>query len=141
MARVQCADIGTLIAHGDIKGSKEGTLLTINASGKAERANAATEIVVAILAEDLPSDKDTTDRALSVWPINKAMELPVIASAAITRGHVLIPTTTAGKAAGVAGTGGLANDQMGFGIALEAASAADEVITALIMPIAAPHQA
>ena len=140
MARVQCADIGTLIANGNLAGEVVGTLLTLNASGKAVMADAATEIVVAILAADLPSDKNTTDREISVWPINKAMELPVLASAAITRGHVLIPTTTDGKAAGVDGTGGLANDQMGFGIAMEAATAADQVITGFIMPIAAPHQ-
>ena len=52
----------------------------------------------------------------------------VKASGAIAAGRVLVPSTTAGKAGSVANIAGLSSDQMGFGIAMEAASAANEVI-------------
>ena len=59
----------------------------------------------------------------------------MIANAAITRGHVIVPTATDGKVAGVAGIAGLAANQMGAGFALEVA-VADQVFEVLAMPIA-----
>ncbi|MYC97281.1 MAG: hypothetical protein F4X14_20180 [Caldilineaceae bacterium SB0661_bin_32] len=135
MAQTQCSDPGTLIAGEDMRGSVAGTLLTINSSGQAVRTTTATDVVAAILRTDIPTaangGKNPNGRAIPVWPINKAFQVPVLMSAAAAAGRLLVPTTTTGQAGSVANVAGLATNQVAFGVVLEAATAADEVITAL----------
>ena len=92
-----------------------------------------TEIIVGTIAEK-PSA--ATDSPVAVALISGGGVIPMVAQAAITRGHIIIPTTTDGKVAGVAAVSNLAANQMGAGFALEAATAADQVIEVLAMQIA-----
>jgi len=140
MAREQCSDPGTLIAGGNLAGAKKGSLLKLS-SGKAALTTAATDVVVAVLRTDLDSGRDTTDKAVPVWPINKAFQVPVLMGAAAAADRLLVPDGAAGKngkAATVADIAGLAANQVAFGQVIEAASAEDEVVTALAQVIAGP---
>lgn len=112
--------------------------LTLNASGQVVRADAVKEVVVGVLAAN-PGRTTAAGDMVSVMLIGQGGIGLVKANAAITRGHILIPTTTAGRVAGVANTDAIADGVMGFGIALEAATAANDIIRFLAMPIAAGH--
>ena len=111
-------------------------LVTINSDGRCTKADAATEIPYGIVAENPGRTTVAGVDRIAIAPINLTGRGLVKASAAITRGHVLVASATDGKAAGVANIAGLAANQMGFGIALQAAAAADEIIEFAAMSIA-----
>ena len=138
MANDQCIKIVSLPAGADLTGAYLHAL-TIDATGRVVSADAATEFVIGILAE--APTVATIGFNVSVMLIGGGGIGKCVAQAAITAGHVLIPTATAGKVAGVANIGALVADQMSFGIALEAAAAADQIISFLAMTVAAPHVA
>ena len=132
MATHQAVKIVTLPAAGNLSG-RLNQAVTINSSGRVTPTDAVTEIIVGTIAEK-PSA--ATDSPVAVALIAGGGVIPMVAQAAITRGHIIIPTTTDGKVAGVAAVSNLATNQMGAGFALEAATAADQVIEVLAMQIA-----
>lgn len=138
MAREQCSDPGTLIAGANLQGAKMGSLLRLEtgtgANGEAVLTSAATDVVVAILRQDLPTGKNTTGQPIPVWPINKAFQLPVLMGAAGASGRLLVPDASSGnngKATTVADVAGLATNQVSFGQLIEAATAEDDQVTML----------
>ena len=108
--------------------------VTLNASGRVTKADATTEVVVGIIAEN-PNRALVAGDYISIAPINLMGIGAVKASAAITRGNLLVPSATDGKVAGAANVAGLATNQQAFGVALQAASAADEIIEFLALQI------
>ena len=115
--------------------------LTIDSDGRVIKATAATDVIVGFLAEDPGrTTVDGTD-SVPVALVGGGGRVKVKAQAAITAGYLIIPTTTAGRVAGAANIGALIEDQMACGIALEAATAAGDIIEILAMPIGAPHSA
>ena len=112
-------------------------LLTINAAGNVIKAAAVTSHVIGVLASN-PGTTAAGD-IVPVALIGGGGLGKVKASAAITRGHIVVPTATAGKAAGVANIAALAANQMGIGVALQAATAANEVIEVLFQTIVGPN--
>ena len=139
MSTTQGVKTLTMPAAGNLK-DKLYHALTINADGRVEEADAATEIVAAIMFID-PNRDTANDDPVTVMSIAGGGIGLVKASAAIGKGHILVASAVAGKVAGVANIGALADDQMGFGVALEAAAAADQIIRFWAMPIGAPHAA
>ena len=131
MATYQAVKIVTLPAQGNLSG-RLNQAVTINSEGRITPADAVTEVIVGTIAEK-PSA--VTDSPVAVALISGGGVIPMVAQAAITRGHIIIPTTTDGKVAGVANVAGLAANQVGVGFALEAATAADQVIEVLAMSI------
>lgn len=131
MSTFERACIGSFIAGENLVGDMYEAL-TINSSGRVEKADAATELIVGILAEAPVSDP--TGNAVSVALINGSSKLLVKANAAISAGQALIPTTTAGRVAGV-DVANIPSKNMSIGIALEAASAAGDVIQFACVPV------
>lgn len=130
-----------MIAGEDLRGDLF-ELLTIENDGdvgKVIKAASATAIGVGVLAEEPRADASTDGENVPVVILDGSIVL-MKAGGAITAGNIVVPTTTAGRVGGVAGTGALADDQMGVGIALESAVDGD-VFQVLGMPIAAPHAA
>lgn len=125
MSTTQSACTITLPAEGNLK-DKLYHALTLNSNGRVEEANAATELVVGILFID-PNRDTADDDPVTVMDIAAGGIGLVKAQSAITAGQLLVPTTTAGKVDGK-NKGSLNNDEVPFGIALEAAAAADEII-------------
>ena len=139
MANIQAGKCVTLVAGEDLRGDY-GEILTIDTDGRVVRADAATEVVVGVLAEDPRKDAATTGHGVPVALIGTGGVLKGKAGAAITAGQLLVPTATAGRIGSVDDSGSLVADQMAFGIALEGA-AGGEIFSFLAMPIAAPHTA
>ena len=139
MSTTQCLTTVSLPAGENLNGDLY-EVLTLNASGQVVKADTATEVVVGVLMID-PGRANAAGDHVTVGLIAGGGVGLVKASAAITAGALLIPTTTDGKVAGAADTAALVDGQMAFGIAIEAASAADEVIQFLAQPIAAGHGA
>ena len=138
MGKHQNVKTVTLPAGEDLTGSV-GELLTVDANGRVAKADGVTEVVVGVLAES--ASRSTVGDGVAVALIGGGGVLQVKAGAAITAGHILVPTAVDGKAAGVANIGALLVDQMSFGIALEAATADGQIISFLAQSIAAPHVA
>lgn len=132
----QNCTIVSLPAGGDLDGNIYHAL-TLNSSGQVEEADATTEVVVGVLAED-PGTTAAGD-AVAVMLTGAGGVGLVKAGAAIAAGAILVPTTTAGKVDDVANTAAIIDAQMGFGMALQSATAADQIIEFLAMPIAAGH--
>ena len=132
MATYQAVKIVTLPAQGNLSG-RLNQAVTINSDGRITPADAVTEVIVGTIAEK-PSA--VTDSPVAVALISGGGVIPMVAQAAITQGHIIVGTTTDGKVAGVAAVSNLAANQMGYGFALEAATAADQVIEVLAMQIA-----
>ena len=114
--------------------------LTYNNAGQLIMADAATDDVVAVLAED-PGRATVAGDMVAVHDLSAGGVGLVIAAGAIAAGSVLVASAEAneGKASSVADIGALGSDQAGFGYALEAAGAADEVIRFHAKVVAAPH--
>ena len=129
MATYQAVKIVTLPAQGNLS-THPNHAVTINSSGRVVRTDAATDVIIGTIAEK-PSS--ATGSPVAVALISGGGVIPMVASAAITRGNIIVPTTTDGKVAGVANVAGLAANQIGVGFALEAATAEDEVIEVLAM--------
>ena len=127
MASTQCVKIVSMLQGESLKG-KLNYALTINAAGRVVMTDAVTEAIIGTVASD--PGVDTVGAIVSVAMVNGSGTLKVVANAAITRGHYVIPTTTDGKVAGAA----TVTTQQAMGIALEAASAADEVIEVFCHP-------
>ena len=133
MATYESLKIITLPAGEDLS-ARGNHAVTLNASGRIVSTDAVTEVIVGTVAEK-PSA--AVGSPVSVALIAGGGIINMVAQAAVTRGHIVIPTTTDGKVAGVANIAALVANQMGAGIALEAA-VADQVFEVLAMPIAGP---
>lgn len=140
MATTQNTTAVTLIAGEDLRGDLYEILQIENDSnvGKVIKATAVTNTIIGVLAEE-PQPDITTD-GIGVPVILLSGVVPMKAGASITAGQLIVADATAGRVAGVANVGALADDSMAIGVALE--SAADgEIFKVLAMPIAAPHGA
>ena len=126
MAQTQSEKIVTFEAGADLRTAKS-ELVTLNADGQLVKADAATDIVVGIVAAAPSAAADGTPVGVAL--IGAGGILKAKASGAIAAGAILVPTATAGKANDVANRAALAAGQVGIGITLEAATAADEVIS------------
>lgn len=127
MAYTEKVCVVSLPAGADLTGANNEAV-TLNASGQVVKADAATEKVYGVISSAPVSS--AVGSPVGVALVQGGGVLKVKASAAITAGHSLIPTTTAGKVAGTSGRPSVAGQQS-FGIALEAATAADEIISFL----------
>ena len=136
MSTTKSIDLVNLPAGEDLNDALYHAL-TINASGQVIQTDATTDRVIGSLAEN-PGRTTVAGDMVAVQLVGKGGVGLVKANAAITAGHLLVPTATDGKVAGVANIAALSANQMGFGIALEAATAADEVIRYLAQVIAGP---
>lgn len=103
--------------------------LTIDGNGRYILADAATDVVHAILFMD-PKRVTAAGDHVSVMDIHAGGIGLVKAAEAIAVGRILTAPAAGneGGAESVANIAGLVANQSGFGIALEAASAADEII-------------
>ena len=129
MASTQCVKIVSMRQGESLKG-KLNYALTINSAGRVIMTDAVTEVIIGTVASD--PGVDTVGAPVSVAMVSGSGTLKVVANAAITRGHAVVPTATDGKVSGVAI--GTVSAQQAMGIALEAASAADEVIEVFCHP-------
>ena len=111
--------------------------LVVKADANAADVNAHFPIGILASNPGVTADGDM----VPVIPIAGGGIAKVKASGAITRGQILVPSNTAGKVTGVDSVASLAADQRGLGIALQAASAEDEIIEVFLDPVAAPHSA
>ena len=135
MANTQKACLVTLPQGASLVGAVN-ELVKVSAEGRVVKTSVVTDIAVGVVAES--AGRANAGDGVSIAIIGAGGVLKVKAAAAITRGHLLVCHATDGKAAGVANIGALAANQMSFGIALEAATAENEIISFLAMPIAGP---
>lgn len=140
MATEQNTKAVTLIAGEDLRDDLYEILQIENDSnvGKVIKATGVTNTIIGVLAEEPRSDVTTDGLAVSVLLLSGVV--PMKAGASITAGQLIVADTTAGRVAGVANVGALADDSMAIGVALESASDG-EIFKVLAMPIAAPHGA
>ena len=136
MARTQNFKSVTLPQGADLT-EAVNELVKVDANGRIIKTSVAADVAVGVIVES--ASRSTVGDGVAIGLIGGGGIMKVKAAAAITRGHLLVCHATDGKASGVANIGALAVDQMAFGIALEAAAAADVIISFLAMPIAAPH--
>ena len=134
MSAFEKACLTTYVAGADLRNSLY-ELLALNAAGRVVKADAVTSRVIGVLAEEPDKNVDSTGRAVTVAKINGSDKLLVKAGAAITAGHLVIPSTTDGKAEGVANIAAITTNAMAIGQALQAASAENDVIEVEVMPI------
>ncbi len=139
MSTYQSLKTVNLPAGANLSG-KGGSLVKIDSNGRVVQATAAGDAVIGFLAQDPGTTATDGSDMVNVTLIGGGGIGRVKASAAITAGHLLVAATD-GKAAGVANLGALAADTYAFGQALEAASAANEIIEFLAQPFACPHSA
>ena len=137
MANYQSCKVVTLIAGEDLR-NDYAEVLTINSSGQVVKTNSATDHIVGVLAENPNRDIDTTSSSVPVAIIGSGGITNMKAGAIITAGQLIVPSATSGRVASVDDIGGLAEDQMAVGIALEGASDGD-IFSVLAQTIAAPH--
>lgn len=137
MARTQCEQEITLETGEDLDGELYAAV-TIDSTGRVVMTDAATEPIVGFVSMDPGPGVGV---AVRIMTVQGGGIVNARASAAITRGHIIIPTTTDGEVAGVANLGALAVDQQGAGIALDAATGANQIIRVLAQVMAAPHVA
>ena len=135
MAATQCVKIISLPQGESLKG-KMNHAVTLNSSGQVIMTDGTGEIIYGTVASD--PGVDTVGEIVSIAQVNGSGVLKVVANAAITQGHLVVPTTTDGKVAGVNGIAGLSAEQQAMGVALEAATAADQVIEVLCHPVGPP---
>ncbi|MCY4318376.1 MAG: hypothetical protein OXE76_04130 [Alphaproteobacteria bacterium] len=138
MSSYQCVKTLSVPAGEDLN-DRRYHALTINASGQFEMADAAGEVVHGVLWED-PGTIDA-GRAVTIMDVAAGGIGLVVAGAAIVAGQLLVASATDGRVAGVANVGALAADQVAFGVALEAAGAAGDIIRFKAGHIAGPHSA
>ena len=134
MSTFQCIKTISVPAGENLNGDLY-ELLTINGSGQFVKADAATEYPVAILAED-PGRTTAAGDYVTVMDLAAGGIGLVKAGAAIAAGAVLVPSTTAGHVDDAASLAGIATGAMGFGIAMEAATASGQVIKFKAHPLA-----
>lgn len=110
--------------------------LTIDSDGRVVKASATSDVIIGVLAED--PGRTTVDGVdtVPVDLIGAGGIGQIKAQAAIDAGDFLIPTATAGRVSGVTGLAEIPVDVMACGVALEAATAAGDIISFLAMPIA-----
>ena len=110
-----------------------GHILAVSGARTVIETAAVTDIVVGVAAETVASGSDV--------PVALLQGIVEVAAGTggVTSGEVCVPDAT-GTVTGVTGTGGLAADQMGIGIALNTAIAG-EIFEMLAQPTAAPHSA
>ena len=137
MASTQAGKAVNMIAGEDLNGDLYEAL-TVNASGQVVKVTAATDVIVGFLAEDPGRTTAAGTDTVPVAIVGGGGVLNAKAGAAITAGQIVVShgATTVGTVAGVTGLAGLAADIMGAGIALEAATAAGDIIAVLAMPLA-----
>ena len=133
MAQHQAIKHVTLEAGEDLNDS-QFEAVTINANGQVVKADAVTEVIFGFLVQN--TGKTEVGDAVTVAVVTGGGIAKAKASAAIVAGHLIIPTVTDGKVAGVANTAALAANQVAVGVALEAAAGANEIIPVLLQPIA-----
>lgn len=133
----QAAKAVNLVAGQDLNGDLFEAV-TIDSDGRVVKTAAATDVIVGVIGEN--PGRTTADGVDTVPVVLLQGVILVKAGASFNAGSVVVShgATTPGTVTGVAGTGALAADQMGIGIALEA-GAAGKVIRVLAQPIAAPH--
>lgn len=117
----------TLIAGAALT---NGQVLEVTGARTVAPTGAVTDVVVGVCAETVASGSD-----VPVALLQGIVE--VKAGGGVTAGEICVPDAT-GTVTGVAGTGALAADQMGIGIALNTA-VAGEIFEMLAQPVAAPH--
>ncbi len=140
MASAQSTKAVNMIAGEDLRGDLFEILQVEDDSnvGKVIKATAVADTVIGILAEE--PDPDATTDGLTVPVVLLQGIVKVKAGASITAGQLIVPDATAGRVAGVADVGSLADNSMAIGVALESAVDGD-IFEILAMPIAAPHVA
>ena len=104
---------------------------------ESDNTDLGTREPAAILAQD----EGKAGEYVTVIPIDGGGIAKVKANAAINAGATLVPSATAGKVDDVASAGSIAADIVVFGKALEAASAANVIISVLLGRFTAPHSA
>jgi hypothetical protein len=140
MASTQATKAVNLIAGEDLRGDYCELLQIENDSdvGKVIKTTGVTNTPIGVLGEEPDAAATTDGETVPVVLLQGVIK--VKAGATITAGQLIVPDTTAGRVAGVANVGALADDSMAIGIALESAVDGD-IFEILAMPIAAPHTA
>lgn len=138
MASYQNCKSVNIPAGENLAGVPLAAALTIDATGRVVQSTTATDVIVGFLSETADSVQDTTGTVVPVAVVGGGGVGKAIANAAITVGHLIIPTTTAGEVAGAANIAALIANQMAVGIALEAATAQGDVIEVLYMSVSGP---
>ena len=128
---------GVAIAAGSLY-----ELVAINSAGKVVKCDFDGTAVgerepAGILAQDSAKLNDV----VTIIDLDAGGIAKVKVNAAVAAGATLVPSVTAGKADDVAAVGVLAADQVPFGKALEAATAANQIVSFKIGRFAAPHVA
>ncbi len=139
MASSQNTKSVNILAGATLVAAPLGAALAIDNTGRVILAALANAVIVGFLAEQPDQTQDTTGENVPVAVVGAGGVGKVVAQAAIAVGDFIIPTTTAGKVAGVTGLASIPVDVMAVGVALEAATAADDVIEVLYMTIAAAN--
>ena len=133
MSTTQSAKLISVEAGENLNGDLYETL-KINSSGQFVKTTDAADIVAAILFQDPGQDISAGDH-VTVMDIAAGGIGLVKAQGAISAGELLAAHATDGKADGHAAFTNLASNQSAFGIALEAATAANEIIRFKAYPI------
>ena len=139
MAVYESCTVITMIAGGDLRDDIYKAL-TVDATGRVVLTDAVDDVIVGFLAENPRSDIATTGNDVPVVLVGAGGRLKAKAAAAVTRGHLIVPSATAnrnGQVGGVANIAALGANQMAIGFALETA-ADNQVFEILAMTIAAP---
>jgi len=89
----------------------------------------------------LAVDAAAVGEAVTIVDLDGGGIAKVKVNAAVAQDAILVASNTPGKADDVAAEGNLAADQVAFGVALEAATAANEIISFKVSRMTAPHTA
>jgi hypothetical protein len=145
MAFESCKSI-TMPAGEDLR-DRYCHALTTDHLGRVIMTDAATDVVIGILAQNPSPDIDTTGEGVTVAIIGAGGRMMVELESDVTLASgeigILVPTATSnkdGEAAVVKGVGNLAVDQMGFGLLLGSGSDGD-FAEFIAQTIASPHSA
>ena len=140
MAVYESCTVVTMTAGGDLR-SDIYKSLQLNSAGRVVLTDAVTDVIIGYLAENPRSDIVTTGIDVPVVIVGGGGRMKARAAAAVTRGHLIVPSAVSGKEGqvqGIANIAALVANQMAVGYALETA-AEDQVFEVLGMTIAGPN--
>lgn len=138
MASSQFTKSVNILAGATLVGAPLAAALEIDATGRVILAASATSVIVGFLGEQPDQTQTTLGENVPVVVVGGGGVGKAVAGSAITAGQLIIPTTTAGKVDGIANIAALIANQMAVGIALEAATADNDVIAVLYMSLSGP---
>ena len=130
MSKYEATSSVTLTAGETVASGLRGRGAKIDSTGRVVRCTAASDLVIGIFSQDAM----TTGEPVTVDQLQG--KVSVVAAAAITRSQYVVLSGVAGGFGSANAFGGLANDNICIGVALETA-AAGEFAQVLAAPIGA----